>query len=138
MLVDDICQYVIDMLSANHESCERISLFQKPSKQFIIGSLADSSKDYFVGSSLGENKVQAKSALRHNSMSIFFLVNNISNEQITILPKCSVYYKIFPTFKEQYEYTKSLDRDDIDESVKIDPGFKPYYKQQKCVFNPKK
>jgi hypothetical protein len=106
MLVDDINQYVIDMLSANHESCERISLFQKPSKQFIIGSLADSSKDYSLGSSIGENKIQAKSALRHNSMSIFFLINNNSNEQITILSKCSVYFKAFPTFEEQYEFIK--------------------------------
>jgi len=136
MLVDDLYQYVLDMLSANHESCERISLFQKPSKQFIIGSLADSSKDYSIGSSIGENKVQAKSALRHNSMSIFFLIAKSSNEQITIVSKCSVYFKAFPTFEEQFEHIKSLDRDDVDESVKKDPGFKPYYKKLKCVFNP--
>jgi len=32
MLVDVIYQYVIDMLGANLKPCDRISLFQKPSK----------------------------------------------------------------------------------------------------------
>ena len=57
MLANDLYQYVLEMLSANHESCKRIHLFQKPSKQFIIGSLADSSKDYAVGEGIGWNKV---------------------------------------------------------------------------------
>jgi len=44
MLVDDLYNYVLQMLSGSHESCKRIHLFQKPKKQFIIDSLADSSK----------------------------------------------------------------------------------------------
>ncbi|KKL76589.1 hypothetical protein LCGC14_2043370 [marine sediment metagenome] len=132
MLATDLYQYVLEMLSANHESCERISLFQKPSKQFIIGSLADSSKDYAVGEGIGENKVQAKSALRHNSMGIIFLLEKSKLESISIKTSCSVFYRVFPTYEEQLSYIDEVK--DV-QSVKKDPGFKEVYVRKNCTFD---
>ncbi|HEC37812.1 hypothetical protein LCGC14_1097230 [marine sediment metagenome] len=133
MLANDLYLYVLEMLSASHESCERISLFQKPSKQFIIGSLADSSKDYAVGEGIGENKVQAKSALRHNSMGIIFLLEKSKLESISVKISCSVFYRVFPTYDEQLGYTEEF-KDD--QSVKRDPGFKEVYVRKNCMFEP--
>ena len=113
MFVQHLYKYLIAMLTASHSSCERTYLFQKPSKQFIIGSLADSSKDYVVGSPTGESKVQAKSALRHNSMSLFFLVKKEEKGKISITPQCYVFYKVFPTFKEQEEYITKVNSEDM-------------------------
>ncbi|KKM94439.1 hypothetical protein LCGC14_1198260 [marine sediment metagenome] len=132
MLANDLYQYVLEMLSANHESCERISLFQKPSKQFIIGSLADSSKDYAVGEGIGENKVQAKSALRHNSMGIIFLLKKSDLELIYIKTSCSVFYRVFPSYEEQLLYYDEVK--DV-QSVKKDPGFKEVYVRKNCTFD---
>jgi hypothetical protein len=126
------------MVSANHDSCRRIHLFQKPSKQFIIGSLADSSKAYTVGKPTGENKIQTKSALRHNSLSLFFLIKRNYNGKISIIPSCSVFYKVFPDYKEQKEYIEKLNAEAMFESVRKDPGFIPqgYYKRLDSVFEP--
>jgi len=132
MLANDLYQYVLEMLSANHESCKRIHLFQKPSKQFIIGSLADSSKDYAVGEGIGENKVQAKSALRHNSMGIIFLLEKSKLESIKVKTSCSVYYRVFPMYEEQLNY---YDEVKDDQSVKKDPGFKEVYVRKNCRFD---
>ena len=136
MFIDDLCQYVLDMVSAGHESCKRIHLYQKPSKQFIIGSLADSSKDYTAGSPTGENKIQTKSALRHNSLSIFFLIKRTYNGKISINPSCAVFYKVFPDYKEQKDYIDKLNAVDMYESVRKDPGFKTYYKRLDVLFDP--
>ena len=135
MFIDDLYQYVLDMVSASHDSCRRIHLFQKPSKQFIIGSLADSSKDYTVGSPTGENKIQTKSALRHNSLSLFFLIEHAYNGKIAVIPSCSVFYKVFPDYKEQKEYIEKLNAEGMFESVRKDPGFKTYYKRLDVVFD---
>lgn len=134
MFIDDLYNYILEMLSGSHPFCNRIYLFQKPSKQFIIGSLADGSKDYVVGSPTGENKIQSKSALRHNSMSVYFLINHNTSAKISIIPQCSIFYKVFPAFKEQKEYIEKVNSEDMYESIRKDPGFKRYYKRKICVF----
>lgn len=136
MFNNDLYRYILEMLSASHKSCERIHLFQKPSKQFIIGSLADSSKDYIVGSPTGENKVQTKSALRHNSMSVFFLIDNNLEGTINIKPSCSTFHKVFPTYEEQKELIEKINVEDMYESIRKDPGFKRYYKRTRVSFDP--
>jgi len=122
------------MLSGSHEDCQRIYLDQKPSKNFIIGSLADYSKDN-SGSPTGASEVQAKSALKHNSMAIMFLIEKGTNHEITISPSCSVFYKVFPTYKEQLEYINQVNSKDMYESIRSDPGFKVFYKRKDCQFN---
>ncbi|MFW9939417.1 MAG: helicase-related protein [Candidatus Thorarchaeota archaeon] len=136
MLVNELYQYVLQMLNGSHESCERIHLFQKPSKQFIIGSLADSSKDYTAGESIGEAKTQTKSALRHNSLSIFFLIGRDVKGTVMVKPSCSLFYKVFPTYDEQKEYIEKVNREAMFESVRSDPGFKQYYMRLNCDFKP--
>ncbi len=132
MLANDLYTYVLEMLSGKHESCKRIHLFQKPSKQFIIGSLADTSKNYAVAEGIGENKVQAKSALRHNSMGLMFLLNKKKIGSLDIKTSCSIFYRIFPTFEEQLDYFNKI-KDD--ESVKKDPGFKEIHIRKDIAFD---
>ena len=124
------------MLSGEHESCRRIHLYQKPSKQFIIGSLADSSKDYSVGESIGTAKIQTKTALRHNCLSIFFLIPKEVKGTVIIKPSCSVFYNVFPTYEEQKEFIENVNRESMFESLRSDPGFKKYYRRLNCNFKP--
>jgi len=131
MFVEDLYNYVLQMLSASHESCNRIQLYQKPSKRFIIGSLADSSKDYAVAEGIGENKVQAKSALRHNSMAVIFLLEKNNSSSIKVKPSCSIFYRVLPTFEEQLDFCETI-KDDM--SMKKDPGFQKVYVQTSCDF----
>ena len=136
MFIDDLYRYVLGMVSGRHDSCRRIHLFQKPSRQFIIGSLADSSKAYTVGKPTGKNKIQTKSALRHNSLSLFFLVKRTYHGNISIIPTCSVFYKIFPDFKEQKDYLEKLNTEDMFKSLRKDPGFNTFYKRFDSGFEP--
>lgn len=122
------------MLSGTHDSCKRLYLDQNPSKYFIIGSLADYSKDN-SGVPTGANEVQAKSALKHNAMAIMFLVNKDLQEKIKITPSCSVFYKVFPNFVEQSDYVDEVNSKDMYESIRTDPGFKVLYKRKDCNFD---
>ena len=134
MFVDSLNQYVLEMLCSSHESCKRIYLDQKPSKYFIIGSLADYSKDN-SGSPTGANEIQAKSALKHNAMAIMFLVDKNVQENIKITPSCSVFYKVFPNFTEQSQYINEVNSKDMYESIRDDPGFKVFFKRKDCPFD---
>ncbi|MBD3215245.1 MAG: hypothetical protein GF311_21740 [Candidatus Lokiarchaeota archaeon] len=132
MLVDDIYNYVLTNIDASHDKCKRIRLYQNPSKRFIIGSLADISKDFSVGSPTGESEIQSKTALRHNSLSIIFLVKKDSTDLITISPSCSVFYKVFPTYEEQHDYFQEVKNKDAYENIRNDPGFVEIWKRLDC------
>ncbi|MBN1213835.1 MAG: hypothetical protein JXA99_00180 [Candidatus Lokiarchaeota archaeon] len=134
MFANELYQYILSMLSGSHESCRRIYLHQKPSKYFIIGSLADYSKDN-SGSPTGANELQAKSALKHYAMAVMFLVDKNIQEKIKIKPSCSVFYKIFPTFQEQSEYVNEVNNSAAYDSIRNDPGFKIYHKRKDCNFD---
>lgn len=129
MLVDDLSKFVIDSISADSDSSVRIPnarnvLLQKPSRQFLLGSLADSPKDEISGESLGQSEYQSKTALRHNSLKVSFLIADSDDSlDISVEPEFSVFYRAFPNYQEQHTYIeRKRSSSDSDES-EVDYGW---------------
>lgn len=84
---------VLSKLEGSHDDFYRFLSLNKPSRSLILGSLSDTNINY--------NK--SKSSLKNNSLSIKFLLDKFVGS-IEVVPKFSVFYKVFPTFEEQKQY----------------------------------
>lgn len=87
---------VLNKLKGQHDNFSRFESFDKPSKSIFIGTLGDV---------IEENKLTStsKSDVKNNSLSLKFLSRDIK-DNITVIPKLSVYFRVYPTFEEQMEY----------------------------------
>ncbi len=132
--VEDFYTYVLQKLNGTHQSCKRLRLLTKPSKFFIIGTLADSSKDYAVGEPTGQAKIQSRTAMRHNSFSINFKVPSGTTSSIMITPSCSVFLRVYPNFDEQKDYLDAIKTNPELEEKESDPGFAEIWTRYDCKF----
>lgn len=105
---DILANDVLNKLKGKHENFERFESFDKPSKSIFIGTLGDV---------IDEDKIASttKSTAINNSLSLKFLLEDIK-DKITIIPKLSVYYRVYPTYKEQIEY---LEQNNYEESESV-------------------
>lgn len=88
---------VLDKLKGQHKKFERFESFDKPSKSIFIGTLGDVIEEEKIAS------ITSKPNVKNNSLSLKFLLKDIK-DKITVIPKLSVYYRVYPTFKEQTNY----------------------------------
>jgi len=132
--IDDLSGFVLSHLNASNDECKRVWLMTTPSRFFILGTLADRSKDYTVGEDIGAERTSSKSSVRHNSQSVSFLVKKGQKGSISIKPECAAFVKVYPTFKEQSEYVLWVDGDEGMPDLKKDPGFAEYWLRKECEF----
>lgn len=92
---------ILYKLNGSHSNFLRFESRDKPSRSIILGTLGDKSKDYSSEDPLGNRRTA--SSVKNNSLSIKFLLNE-EDENITVKPTLSVFYKVHPTFKEQISY----------------------------------
>jgi hypothetical protein len=98
---------VLEKLKGHHINFDRFESYDKPSRSIFIGTLGDV---------MEEDKIIAttnKSIEKNNSLSIKFLLKNIK-DIITVIPKLSIFYRVYPTYKEQIKYIneKNLNKND--------------------------
>ena len=93
---------VLQKLDGTHEDFERLKLPDKPSKIIVLGTLADKSKDYSVGSSETNRTL---TSVKNNSLSVKFLVKDLS-EIIKVKPSLSLFYRVYPNLDEQLNYVR--------------------------------
>ena len=98
IMVDDI----LGKLEGAHPLFERVEVPDKPSKIIVLGTLGDKSTDY---STQRPNQERTMSSVKNNSLAVKFLTDK-DNEKIEIAPSFSLYYRVYPTFQEQTEYTE--------------------------------
>ncbi|MCJ7445993.1 MAG: DnaJ domain-containing protein [Methanotrichaceae archaeon] len=91
---------VISKLNGSNDEFVRLELADNPSKFVVLGTLADSSKDFSI---VGERERTA-SSVKNNSMSIRFLTNNKSGI-LKVKPSLSIYYRVYPNYLEQKEFS---------------------------------
>ena len=103
-----LAEEILNKLKGQHERFERFESFDKPSKSIFIGTLGDVVEDKQITSN-------SKSDLKNNGLSLKFLLQDIQ-DNITVIPKISVYYRVYPTYKEQIEY---LDLDNYEKNDSI-------------------
>ena len=96
LLVED----VLSKLEGSNEYFDRFQSVNKPSREIILGSLSDEDV----------TNTRSKSSIRNNSMSVKFLLDEFK-DSIKIIPKFSIFYKVYPTFEEQTKYIQSLDEE---------------------------
>jgi uncharacterized protein YbaR (Trm112 family) len=99
---------VLDKLKGQHKKFERFESFDKPSKSIFIGTLGDVVEDKQITSN-------NKSDVKNNSLSLKFLLKDIQDD-VSVIPKLSVYYRVYPTYEEQIEY---LDLDNYEKNDSI-------------------
>lgn len=99
---------VLTKLKGQNKKFERFESFDKPSKSIFIGTLGDIVEDKQITSN-------NKSDLKNNSLSLKFLLKDIQ-DNITVIPKLSVYYRVYPTYEEQIDY---LNLDDFEKTDSI-------------------
>jgi len=110
IMVDD----VLGKLEGSHPLFERIEVPDKPSKIIVLGTLGDKSTDY---STQSLNQERTLSSVKNNSLAVKFLTDK-NNGKIRITPSFSLYYKVYPTFLEQTEYTEK-NYETVPEKVEI-------------------
>ena len=98
LLVSD----VISKLLGKHDVFKRISLSNLPSDDIFIGNLHGVPFEKCEDENIKNNNFKLP-----NSMSIKFLIKDLSSS-ITITPKISIFYRVFPTFDEEKEFVDKL------------------------------
>lgn len=106
---------ILNKLNGSHNSFLRFESRDKPSRSIILGNLGDKSKDYSSEDPLGNRRTA--SSVKNNSLSIKFLLNE-KDENIIVKPTLSIFYKVYPTFKEQISYWDK-NRDKIREKMDL-------------------
>ena len=91
---------ILGKLDGTHSEFIRLEMPDKPSKVIVLGTLGDKSKDY---SNNPDDSTRTLTTVKNNSLSVKFLVKEVSRP-IKIKPSCSLYYRVYPTFKEQIKY----------------------------------
>jgi hypothetical protein len=109
IMVDDI----LGKLEGSHPLFERIEVPDKPSKIMVLGTLGDKSTDY---STQRPNQERTLSSVKNNSLSVKFLTDK--EGKLGIVPTFSLYYRVYPTFQEQTEYTEK-NYETVPEKVEI-------------------
>ncbi|QUH22370.1 hypothetical protein HYG87_00610 [Methanobacterium alkalithermotolerans] len=121
----DILAYdVLEKLKGKHDKFDRFESFDKPSKTFILGTLADKSKDDEI------TLKRKKTSVKNSSLSVKFLLEQFK-DPITVIPSLSVYYRVYPTFEEQINFIKSKNLED-DKTVPL----ARIWKRKDLKFNP--
>jgi len=115
MFVKAMLEKILSKLNGSDESFERFIFPDKPSKIIVIGSLADSSKDF---SQKGDN-TRTLTTVRNNSLTVKFLISKNEASNIEILPSCSVFFRVFPSFKETIENVENMEYFDEIELPKV-------------------
>jgi len=112
--VDIMAKDILNKLDGSHTTFERIDLPDIPSKIIVLGTLGDKSTDYSP-----ENLQQERtlSSVKNNSLAVRFLTS-ATEGKLGITPSFSLYYRVYPTFKEQKAYVKR-NYDKVPEKVEI-------------------
>ena len=93
---------VINKLLGKHDVFKRISLSDLPSDDIFIGNLHGVLPEKYEDENIKDNNIKLP-----NSMSIKFLLKDL-NSSITIKPKISIFYRVFPTFDEEKKFVAKL------------------------------
>jgi len=90
-----LVENVLDKLTGMHTDFERIGFHEPPSNNILIGTLG------------GVNLTQDidNDSIFPNSLSVKFLLNDFSSE-ISVDIEFYLYYRVYPTYEEQLEYSK--------------------------------
>lgn len=96
--VNILSNNVVNKLVGGDVSFERFETNSYPSQEIVIGSLNGLDDEDEEDLDSYSNK-----GLSTNSMSVKFLVKNL-DDLISIVPSCSVFYKVYPNFKEETDY----------------------------------
>lgn len=115
---------ILDKLKGKNKQFERFESQSKPSRNIILGSLADSNKD----ESTDDQSI--KPPIKNNSLSVKFLLKDIK-DKFTVIPKLSVYYRVYPTYDEQMG---SLNEKEIESNEKVNLAF--IWKRKDIIFDP--
>ncbi len=106
---------VLCKLDGSHDKFKRFETPHKPSKVIILGSLGDRESN-FSGGKIVETK-RTLTSVKNNSLSVKFLVKDLKGN-LCIKPSISVYFEVYPTFKEQIDYI-SKKYDEMPQKVEI-------------------
>lgn len=106
--LDELNKDILEKLEGSHDSFKRFQTSQKPSKNIVIGTLGDKSKDY---SPTVEDEERTLTTVKNNSMTLKFLIEN--SGVIDTYISVSLFYRVYPTHEEQKEYNEKRDEEGL-------------------------